>query len=55
MDARMNAVVLHGGFDGAQTAEVYAGLDVLVVPSIWDDDAREWERVYEEVLRPAYV
>jgi glycosyltransferase involved in cell wall biosynthesis len=28
-------VVFHGGFDRARTADVYAGLDVLVVPSIW--------------------
>jgi glycosyltransferase involved in cell wall biosynthesis len=122
-------VVFHGGFDRSETAEVYAGLDVLVVPSIWlensplviheafqagvpvvgsriggtadlitdgcngrlydpssaqalaavlqsilgdrqqlaswaarlpavksiDDNAREWERVYEEVARPAFV
>jgi glycosyltransferase involved in cell wall biosynthesis len=27
--------VFHGGFDRARTADVYAGLDVLVVPSIW--------------------
>ena len=32
-------VTFHGGFDRAAVAEVYAALDVLVVPSLWPENS----------------
>lgn len=33
------AVTFHGRFDNARLAEVYAGIDVLVVPSVWFENS----------------
>jgi len=32
-------VTFHGGFDRAQAGDVYAGLDLLVVPSLWPENS----------------
>lgn len=38
-DATGLPVTFHGGFDQALVADVFAGLDVLVVPSLWPENS----------------